>query len=167
MEELQRRSIVPNSLRHAAIASMVLLSLWLTFGCSKEQGSDLAVDRLTIEQQQATNFLPLNPDKPGTPVNVLNYLAPGKYTIVAYFSPHDATSVEIEPKLIQLTQSRNDIALRTVNINRPDVQSIDWQSPILVDAEIQTLPYFQIYDPAQALRAQGRPAYEQIKQWIQ
>lgn len=135
--------------------------------CANEQGSNLAVDKLTIEQQQATNFLPLNPDSPGTPVEVANYLVPGKYTIVAYFSPRDEKSVEIEPKLIQLTQSRNDIALRTVNINRPEVTSVDWQSPIIVQDEIQTLPFFRIYDPGQSLRAQGRPAFEQINQWIQ
>ena len=58
--------------------------------------------------------------------------------------------------------------MRTVNVNRPEVQDgIDWQSPILDGAGIQKLPYFQIYDPARSLRAQARPAFEQVSQWVQ
>lgn len=161
--QVQRRRTLHNLLRSAVCVSI----LCVLSACAKEQGSNLAVDKIPVEQQQATNFLPLNPDSPGTPVQVANYLVPNKYTIVAYFSPHDAKSVEIEPKLIQLTQVRNDIALRTVNINRPEVTSIDWQSPIIVGEEIQSLPFFRIYDPQQSLRAQGRPALEQINQWIE
>jgi hypothetical protein len=155
------------SFREAACVVALLLTFSFLTACSTEHTDDLAVEKLPLEQQQATNFLPLNPDKPGTPVDVQRYLVPNKYTIVAYLSPYDDTSVSIEPKLIQLTQARNDIALRTVNINRPEVQGIDWQSPIIQAAEIQTLPFFQIYDPAESLRAQGRPASEQINQWIQ
>jgi len=168
MMNVNRRitSIYP-SFRKAACLSVPLFALTLLAACSHAQHvDDLAVAKMPLDKMQATNFLPLNADKPGTPVDVQRYVVPGKYTIVAYFSPYDAPSVTLEPRLLQLSQTRNDLAVRIVNINRPEVQSIDWQSPVIQDARIQTLPYFRIYDPALNLRAQGRPAYTQVEQWV-
>ncbi len=140
----------------------------LLTACSQGQPvDDLAVAKIPISEMQATGYLALNADKPGAFVTVQNYLVPGKYTLVHYFSPYDGVSAGLESQLIQLTQVRSDIAVRTVNINRPEVKSIDWQSPALENAGIQKLPYFQIFDPSQNLRAQARPAYEQVSQWIQ
>lgn len=148
-------------------AAILCAALPLLAGCSSRYDEDLAVNKMPVSQMQATNFLALNADKPGTPVDVQRYVVPGKFTIVAYLSPYDAKSVDIEPRLNLLTQMRQDLAVRTVNINRPEIRSVDWQSPVLQDAEIRTLPYFRIYEPSQALRAHGRPAYEQIMQWVQ
>jgi hypothetical protein len=145
---------------------LFLFTLTLLSACSVRDADDLAVARLPISQMQATNFLPLNADKPGTSVDVQRYLVPGKYTIVGYFSPYDGPSMSLAPRLVQVSQVRSDIAVRTVNINRPGVQGIDWQSPIVQNAQIQTLPYFEIYDPARRLRAHGRPAYGQVIQWV-
>lgn len=153
-------------LKNVAVPCVLLLSMLLS-ACAPDPESDLAVAKLPKSQVQATNYLPLNPDIPGTPVHVQRYLVPGKYNIVGYFSPFDGASVILGPRLMQLTQSRQDLAVRTVNVNRPGVQTIDWQSPILQGSPIQRLPHFEIYDPGLNLRAQGRPAYEQIRQWLQ
>lgn len=156
----------PRSFQEEARMCILLFTLLLTACSGHDAGDDVAVAKLPIGEIQATNYLPLNPDKPGTPVTVRRYLVPGKYNIVGYFSPYDGVSTTLGPQLLQLTQVRNDLAVRTVNVNRPDVQGIDWQSPILQGAQIQKLPYFEIYDPVQNLRARGRPAYEQVSQWV-
>ncbi len=151
------------------LSSVLLCTMILLTGCSPKQddADDLAVSKMPADQLQATNFLPLNADKPGTPVDVRRYLVPGKYTLVEFFSPYDGPSMSLEPQLMQLSQNNRNVSVRTVNINRPGVQGIDWQSPIVQEAQIQALPYFVIYDPRQALRAKGRPAYEQVRQWVQ
>ncbi len=130
-------------------------------------GSDLAVARIPKSELQATAFVQLNEDKPGTPVEVREYLVPGKHTIVGYLSAYDDHSLDIEPKLLKLTEQRNDLAVRIVDVNRPEFKAVDWESPIVQELRIQSLPYFEIYDPAQEMRAHGRPAYEQVAQWIQ
>ncbi len=56
----------------------------------------------------------------------------------------------LAPKLQQITQMRRDVAVRTVDINRPGVQGVDWQSLIAQDLELQTVPFFIIYDPHQS-----------------
>ncbi len=149
--------------------SAVLLTLFALSACAeKEVPDDVAVASMPIEKVQTSDFLPLNDDKPGTYVTIQRYFVPGKYNVIQYFSPNDGASAEIIPRLAQLTQARKDIAVRTVNVNRPEVvEGIDWQSPVLENSAVRTLPYFQIYDPSGSLRAQARPAYEQVMQWIQ
>jgi len=143
-----------------------LFALTLLSACSSHDGDELAVAKMPKSQMQATEFLQLNEDKPGTPVDVQRYLVPGKYTVVEYLSPYDGPSVNIEQRLARLCQVRKDIAVRIVNINRPEVQQIDWESPVIQYARIQKLPFIQIYDPRQSLRAQGRPAYQQVIEWV-
>lgn len=141
----------------------------LVSACSRPEDGpdDVAVANMPTSQIESTSFLSLNDDKPGTWVTVTRYLAKGKYTIVHYFSSYDGASPSLLPRLAQLTQSRNDIAVRTVNVNRPEVQGIDWESPVMVKLGIEKLPFFQIYDPAMRLRAQARPAHQQVMQWLQ
>lgn len=163
-----RNTAMNARLRALACFSASVFALTMMVACSKDEAvEDLAVAKIPVAELQSTGYLPLNADKPGTFVEVEKYLVPGKYTLVAYFSPFDGVYAGLEPRLVQLTQARPDIAVRTVNVNRPEVQGIDWQSPVLGDLGITKLPYFQIFDPAQSLRAQARPAYEQVSQWVQ
>lgn len=150
------------------IAMLVAATVCLA-SCSqpKEPGYDLAVAKMDRQEMLSTSYLPLNDDKPGTPVDPVLYTVPGKFTIVEYFSPYDQECVNLEPLLMQLAQNRTDLAIRTINVNRPEVQSLDVESPIMQYMQIQKLPYFQIYDTRQTLRAQARPAYEQVMQWVQ
>ncbi len=170
-EKLNRRITVMQSFSRVDFCrfSVLVSAFMLLAGCSPkhDEVDDLAVSKMPTDMMQATSYLPLNPDKPGTPVDVQRYLVPGKYTLVEFFSPYDGPSMSLEPQLMQLAQNNRNVSVRTVNINRPGVQGIDWQSPIVEAAQIQSLPYFVIYDPRQALRAKGRPAYEQVRQWVQ
>jgi hypothetical protein len=147
---------------------ILVIPVLIAAGCGARQREDeLAVDKLPLSQVQSAPFVALNDDKPGTPVDLRRYLAPGKYTIVEYYSPFSNDSVMLEHSLHQLvTAQQTGFAVRAINVNRPGVQGIDWQSPIVQEQGITTLPYFQIYDPHQGLRAHGRPAYEQVLQML-
>lgn len=145
---------------------LVITLAILLSGCSHQPGDDLAVAKIPASQLQATPYLALNDDKPGTPVDVQQYLVPGKYTIVYYYSPYSNPNENFQQSLAQLVQVRQELAVRTVNVNRPEVQSVDWDSPVVQGARLNSIPYFFIFDSKQNLRAHGRPAYEQILQWI-
>ncbi len=157
------------TLRMAYSLSLSLFALMLLSACSndpRDEVDDLAVAKIPKDQMQSTNYLPLNEDKPGTPPRVQRYLVPGKYNIVMYYSPYDGPSMAYAPRMMQLPQVNQSIAVRTVNINRPEIQGIDWESPIAVDMQLQTLPYFVIFDPRQNMRAKGRAAFEQVNQFM-
>ena len=142
------------------------LSLAALVGCSMGR-DDLAANKLSKSEVQSSSFLRLNADKPGAKVELKRFLVPGKYTLVVYFSPYDGVGPTLEGPLLKLSQTAEGPAVRTINVNRANVQGIDWQSPALEDVQCQALPYFRIYDPSMRLRAHGRPAYEQVSQWLQ
>lgn len=147
-------SVLDMNLRSLSNVFGALFIVLILTGCSNDlQVEDLAVAEIPVSEMQATNYLPLNSDKPGSFVNVQNYLVPGKYTLVQFFSPYDGFSPLIEQQLVQLSQSRQDLAIRAVNVNRPDIQGIDWQSPALQMARVTKLPFYMIYHHARNLRA--------------
>ncbi|MCC7530347.1 MAG: hypothetical protein IT342_17615 [Candidatus Melainabacteria bacterium] len=157
------------ALAMASRFSISLFALMLLSSCSndpRDEVDDLAVAKMPTEQMQSTDFLSLNEDKPGTQCHVQRYLVPGKYNVVMYYSPYDATSMNYAQRLMQLPQVNRNVAVRTININRPEIQAIDWESQIALDMQLQTLPFFVIYGPRQELRAKGRPAFEQVNQFI-
>jgi thiol-disulfide isomerase/thioredoxin len=153
----------------ASSFSVSLFALMLLSSCSndpRDQVDDLAVAKMPKDQVQSTNYLPLNEDKPGTPARVQRYLAAGKYNIVMYYSPYDGPSMSYAPRMMQLPQVNQNIAVRTVNINRPEIQGVDLESQIAVDMQLRTLPYFVIFDPRGNMRAKGRAAFEQVNQFM-
>ena len=94
-------SLSKNAGALAFVASLLLISLT---ACSPGTPvDDVAVAKMPLGEMQATSYLPLNPDKPGTPVTIQNYLVPGKFTLVQFFSPYDGISPGLEAQLIRLT----------------------------------------------------------------
>jgi hypothetical protein len=153
--------------KHARPSRKWLLSaLLLTLSGCGNAGEELAVDKLSKEQMQSAPVLALNADKPGAAVEVQKYVVPGKFTLIEFYSPYSPECAGLAASLASLPSVYNYVTVRTVNINRPGSQGIDWQSPAAQRAGVTTLPYFLIYEPSQTLRAHGRPAYEQVQQWI-
>jgi hypothetical protein len=52
-----------------------------------------------------------------------------------------------------------------VDINRPGVKGIDWDSPVSLQFNLPSTPQFKIYGPDGKLQAEGRPAYDLVKKW--
>lgn len=158
---MQSRLLSPNLL----LGFSFLAALMLT-GCGGTSYEPLAVDKMTTEQIQTAPMLGLNEDKPGVAVDVQKYLAGGKYTLVQFYSPHSPDCIAFQASVARLPQMYNYIAVRNINIDRPDAQGIDLQSAAAQQAGLTSLPYFYIYEPNHNLRAHGRPAKEQVMQWL-
>jgi thiol-disulfide isomerase/thioredoxin len=110
-------------------------------------------------------------DKPlhisfGDEVKLADYLVPGKTTIFDFYSMYCPPCRAISPKLEKLHETRDDIAVVKVDINRPDVKGIDWQSPVAREFGLESIPHFKIFGPDGKLRAEGDPAYEMVSGWV-
>jgi len=160
-----RRTIQSTCLLLAALAVVPMAA-----GCGPKKeviGQDLAVAKLPKDEVRQMKYLALNDDMPGTEVDYQEYLVPGKHTVIYFFSPYDEMTPRIGQALTQLPNLNDNVVVRTVNINRPEIQGIDWDGPIVYAEQISALPYVQIFDPHQKLRAHGRPAFELLQQWLQ
>jgi thiol-disulfide isomerase/thioredoxin len=104
---------------------------------------------------------------PGQEVNLQDLLVKGKTTLLDFYSPFCPPCRQIAPKLEALDSKREDLVVVKVDINRPGVQGIDWQSPAARQFRLSSIPHFKIYGPDGKLEAEGDPAYEKVLRWLQ
>ena len=113
---------------------------------------------------------------PGTPVNAANpgqkvpdlraYLGKGQTTIVDFYSEFCPPCRRISPLLEKLGQKRGDLKVVKLDINRPEVKGIDWQSPLAQQFALRSIPHFKIYDGSGNLAQEGDGAYQQVVAWL-
>ena len=102
----------------------------------------------------------------GAEVKITDYLVPGKTTIFDFTSQYCPPCRAVAPLLEKLHETRPDVAVVKVDINRPDVKGIDWESPVARQYELQSVPNFKVYSPEGKLVAEGKPASELVYSWL-
>lgn len=116
----------------------------------------------------------------GEVVNLADYLVPGKTVIFDFTSKYCPPCRFYDEPLHQLHTSRDDIVVVKVDINRPGIARIDWQSPVARHFKLQSIPQFKIYGPDGRLMAEDvieyaedgtkirsdTPARRRVDEWI-
>lgn len=102
----------------------------------------------------------------GEQVTLEDHLVPGKTTIVDFSSEFCGPCRQLAPRLEALADQRADIAVVKVDINRPGQVGIDWQSPVARQFSLTSIPYLRVYGPDGKLQLEGRPAMQQVMQWL-
>ena len=107
-----------------------------------------------------------NAGKGGENLDCKSLLVPGKVTVIEFYSPFCFPCLLLAPLLEKLSQSRPELSVKKLNINRPEVQGIDWLSPLAQQYELRSVPYFTIFNPQGNLVAEGNAALQQIERWL-
>ncbi len=102
----------------------------------------------------------------GREVNLTDFLVTGKTTLFMFTSEYFPPCRDFAEVLLQLHQQRDDLAVVKVDINRIEVHKIDWESPVVKQYAIPSLPFFKIVGPNGQLLAEGKPARAQVDAWI-
>jgi thiol-disulfide isomerase/thioredoxin len=84
-------------------------------------------------------------------------LAPGKYTIIDFYADWCGPCRALDPQLRRLASRRQDVAIRKVDI-------VDWDSDVVKQFHVTSLPHMQVYDPNGAFLGEGDEAYQIIAQ---
>jgi thiol-disulfide isomerase/thioredoxin len=108
-----------------------------------------------------------NPGQTGQTFEVKSLLVHGKITLIDLYSPFCPPCMYLAPRIAKLADKRPDLAVRKLNINRPEVKGIDWRSPLAQQYQIRMVPYFMIFNPQGKLLAQGRDAMGTVQRWLQ
>ena len=111
------------------------------------------------------------PEKPpriaqGQTITLSDHLVKGKITIVDFTSDYCPPCRAIAPKLDELHRRRDDLAVVKVDINRPDVRRIDWQSPVAQQFALRSVPHFKIFDGEGKLIAEGNEARQRVNEFL-
>jgi thiol-disulfide isomerase/thioredoxin len=108
-----------------------------------------------------------NRSNPGQTLEVKSLAVRGKTTLIDFYSPYCPPCVRMAPVIAQLAAKRPDLAVKKVNINRPEASGIDWRSPLAEQYQIRSVPYFMIFSPQGKLVAEGHDAFMTLKRWLQ
>jgi thiol-disulfide isomerase/thioredoxin len=92
----------------------------------------------------------------GETVTLTDYLVPGKTTVFDFTSKYCPPCQAYNEPLHDLHARRADLAIVKVDINRPDVKGIDWQSPVAQQFDLHSIPHFKVYGPDGKLRAEDK-----------
>lgn len=106
-------------------------------------------------------------DKPeriafGEKVSLADHAVAGKTTVFDFTSEYCPPCRAIAPRLDALHERRDDIVVVAVDINRPDVRGIDWNSPVAEQYSIRSVPQFKVFGPDGKLQAEGKKAQELV-----
>jgi thiol-disulfide isomerase/thioredoxin len=102
----------------------------------------------------------------GQEVKLSDYLVPGKITVFDFYSHYCPPCMAIAPRVKALHETRSDLAVVEVNVNRPGIVGIDWQSPVARQYGLESIPHFKVFGPDGKLMAEGDDAYEMVVGWI-
>jgi thiol-disulfide isomerase/thioredoxin len=97
-------------------------------------------------------------------VNLEKSIVKGKTNIIYFYSEYCPPCQKIAPFLRKLDESRPDIAVIKIDINRTEVTGIDLQSPVAKQFKLKSIPYFIVISPWRKLICEGREAYSYVVQ---
>lgn len=102
----------------------------------------------------------------GQPINLADYLVPGKTTVFDFTSKYCPPCVAIAPDLEKLHSKRDDIVVVFVDINRPETKGIDWKSPVAQQHGMRSIPHFKVFGPDGKMIAEDTPKDAKARQMV-
>jgi len=102
----------------------------------------------------------------GQEIKLEDYLVSGKTTVFDFYSQYCPPCRALAPYLEMLHKTHDDISVVVVEINRPGVQRIDWESPVAKEYQLSSIPYLRIYDAEGRLAVDGDEARTKIDDWL-
>lgn len=103
----------------------------------------------------------------GQKVELADFFVTGKTTLFDFTSEYCGPCRVYADPLLKLHQARADLAVVKVDINRPEIHRIDWESPVAQQYGMRSIPHFKIYGPDGNLVAEGQAARQILHQWIE
>ena len=98
----------------------------------------------------------------GEPVDIERHLVKGKTVVFDFYSDYCGPCRQVGPRLEKLDARREDLVVIRVDINRPGVQGIDWNSTVARQYGLRSIPHFVIYSPDGKKVAEGQEASAQV-----
>ena len=116
--------------------------------------------------QAAKGAPPIKIVSHGEPIDIEEHLVPGKTNIVDFCSKFCPPCMRLGEVMDPVVAASDDLFLLKVDINRPGVQGIDWDSPVAAQYKLRSIPYMRVYGPDGVLIAEGDKAREKVAELL-
>lgn len=103
----------------------------------------------------------------GQEVALADHVVVGKTTVFDFTSNYCPPCREIAPLLDRLHETRDDIVVVAIDINREGVKGIDWKSPVARQYSLNSIPHFKVFGPDGKLQAEGEAASKLVFGWLE
>jgi thiol-disulfide isomerase/thioredoxin len=103
----------------------------------------------------------------GEEVDLAEHAVKGKTTVFDFYSEFCPPCRALSPRLEELDAKRDDVVVVKVDINRPGTQGIDWDSPVVHQFGLNSVPHLVVYGPDGAEQAKGDEARQMVEEWMQ
>jgi thiol-disulfide isomerase/thioredoxin len=106
-----------------------------------------------------------NPGQGGQPVDLKKFVKTGQTTIIDLYSPACAPCMKLAPILASVAAKRPRTQVVKLDINRPNVKGIDFDSPLSKQQGISFVPFILIYNEQGQIQAKGQEAINMVLEW--
>ncbi len=137
----------------------ILLTLLLLAGCSP------APPAATSTPTGPATPVVVNEAQPGERFDLEAALPKTGTVLVEYYSLNCPPCLQMAPLLERLAQTKPELAIRKVNIDRKGAAGIDFQSPVAQQYGIDSVPRFAVYENG-AKKMEGPAAKDQVRTWM-
>jgi len=103
----------------------------------------------------------------GQEVQLADYAVEGQYVVFDFMSDYCPPCRQIAPWMDRLNNESDEVTVVKVDINRPGVRQIDWQSPVAAQFRLSSIPHFKVMDEKGNLVAEGDQAWNMVVVWLQ
>lgn len=103
----------------------------------------------------------INKSNPGAEIDIDKFIVPGKINIFDFYSKYCGPCMRIGPELEKLAAQRTDVVVNKIDINRPTVEGIDWQSPVARQYKLDSIPHFIVVG-TDGKKTEGDPASDMV-----
>jgi len=126
----------------------------------------LAEIQLSEGSAEAGKVVHANHGKEGQAIDLKSLAVPGRRVLVDFYSPLCPPCVRLAPLLEHLA-AKTDWIVMKVNINRPGIKVIDWESPVVKQFKLEAVPHLVLLDRQGQTVAEGGIAMEIIERQMQ
>lgn len=127
----------------------------------------LAVTLMLATATHAGPHRVINESSRGQQIDIAKFVVKGKLNIFDFYSKFCPPCMRISPLLEQLAEKDANVVVNKIDINRPDVQGIDWDSPVVKQYGLQSVPHFIVYDAQGKKVAEGNDARKMVIEMLQ
>ena len=103
----------------------------------------------------------------GQEIDLADYAVEGQSVVFDFMSDYCPPCKQIAPYMDRLHAESSAVTVVKVDINRPGVRGIDWQSPVAAQYRLSSIPHFKVMDDEGNLVAEGDQAWEMVVGWLQ
>lgn len=106
-----------------------------------------------------------NSGKGGQPIDIKKFVKPGQTTIIDFYSKACPPCMALAPKLAAMAAKRPNTSVVKLNIDRPNAQGIDFDSPLAKQYNLRGIPALMVFDESGKLTAEGPEALRMVLGW--